>query len=302
LRENLNLILFVDDMAFIHPLIAEDSENDLQADITGISGCINSLTLKLNAQKCKYQVIHLTTRPSDTRLSLNIAGVELERAETYRYLGVEVDDRLTFSTQTQKVAAKAKQGIGALSRALRKWAPTNVLRTAITAITIPALFYGIETWYPANATSQQQLERVLRFAARLLTNDFRRDVSHKELMTTAQLLPVGRQVKLRQLTLIKKYMDGTRFIPLFVFPLESESINVERRSSARLKEKQGKHSLTLKVFTSQRNDREDKLAAARARLLWNELDEVVARAPLKTFLAHIRGESDQTDVVTMGNL
>jgi hypothetical protein len=74
--------------------------------------------------------------------------------------------------QVKKSISKARQGIGVMNRMLRKWASVHILKQAISSIVFPSLFYGIEVWFPHTCHLQNQLEKVNKFAARLILNDF----------------------------------------------------------------------------------------------------------------------------------
>jgi hypothetical protein len=74
---------------------------------------------------------------------------------------------------------------------------------------------------------------------------------------------------------IKKYMDGSRYMPEDVFQLLPPNPN---RRSIRLQSLTNNHSLVLATNDTQKNSREDKLSAAHMRVLWNLLDEETVRA------------------------
>ncbi len=82
---------------------------------------------------------------------------------------------------------------------------------------------------------------------------------------------------------IKKYIDGSRFIPSEVFVLEQPH---PYRASSRLAQKKKKHSLQLI-----NNEREKNLAAAIMRSLWNALDEEMVRSSERNFKKQIQDGS-----------
>jgi len=209
-----------------------------------------------------------------------LEGIQLERVSTYRYLGVNIDSRLDFSFHTQCIATSAKRGIGALCHSIRKWAPKQILCTSITAIVLPAFLYAIEVWYPPHLKDKVKLERVNKFAARLILNVFDKQVTYDELLKKLSWKPIYRVVAERRLLLIRKYLEGKRFAPNFLFPLELAN---EYRHSERIKCKLHKHSLSLMIMSSQKNVLEVKLAAAHMRILWNSLDETLIKLPFNEF-------------------
>jgi hypothetical protein len=126
------------------------------------------------------------------------------------------------------------------------------------------------------------VERINKFIARLITNDFCRNSEYDELLTVAKIKPIFRIVAERQLINIKKYMDGVRIIQTEVFQLAPPT---NHQFSQRIAEKDDQHSLVLKVVKSVKNRREENLAAAQMRRLWNALNEDDVRLPLKQFLS-----------------
>jgi hypothetical protein len=77
-------------------------------------------------------------------------------------------------------------------------------------------------------------------------------------------------------------MDGVRIIHPEVFQLAPPT---NHRFSHRIAEKDDQHSMVLKVVKSVKNRREENLAAAQVRRLWNALKEDDVRLPLKQFLS-----------------
>ena len=163
--EETRLILYADDLVLIKPLYQEDSITSLQEDIDKIAACIDQLQLALNVNKTQFVVISLAHATGRHHIKLTLNGEEIIQVQAYRYLGVEIDENFNFGAQAYKAALKTKQGIGAISRQIRKWATSEVLSKAITIIAIPALLYGIEIWFPPGDKHQRIVERVNKYAA-----------------------------------------------------------------------------------------------------------------------------------------
>jgi hypothetical protein len=263
------LILYADDMVLVHPLNSENAIVEIQDDINKINERICALQLQFNSKKCKFQIITLSRTKTDSSISFKIGNDQLEQVSTFRYLGVYVDENFTFAMQSQVIAAKTKLAVGELNRTVRKWAPRTVFMEAVTKLAFPLYLYAIEVWFPPIEKERQRLEKVVKFAARLSLNNFRSDVSYLELLEKLKWKSVSRMVAERRLITIRKYLDGTKYIPNGVFEVATSNNN---RFSQRLKEQKNRESFLLATF-SQKNALEDKLSAAQMRLLWNELKE-----------------------------
>jgi hypothetical protein len=282
-----NIILYADDIVLIHPLLTDASIQQLQEDIDKIGKSTETLGLQLNVSKCNFVLLSLSkTQTSPVKLFLN--GQALKQVPSYKYLGVEIEEKFNFSRQTMITTMNAKRGIGALNRALRKWAPATILNTAITSIVLPALHYAIEVWYPPNECHQRQLEKVIKFAARLVLNDFKRESTYEELLGRLNWKPMSRIVAERRLICVAKYLDGTRFVPTDILVLQPPSTN---RCSQRIGTKRKTHRLQLVVNRSQKNSLEEKLAIEKMKVLWNALPEEVVFLPFSTFRERVYNEN-----------
>jgi hypothetical protein len=228
----------------------------------------------------------LSKQRSLSKIPLTLKGTALIQVPSYKYLGVEIDDGLTFGPQTSQTVAKTKQAVGALCRTIRKWAPKDIFVTAISSYVLPAFMYAIEIWFPPHEKYQIKLEKVLKYATRLYTNDFNHSTSYEELLVKTKLHPLYRTVMERRLMAIKRYMDADRFIPDSVFPLNQ---NEGTRRSERIKFQ--RHDLQLKTFQDQKNNIEDRLAAANMRNLWNVLPQETIYMKREKFKCEISSDS-----------
>jgi exonuclease III len=281
------IILYADDVALIKPVTDSESLIHLQSDIHLIDDHVGSLGLSLNHKKCKFVQFSLS-RARSQRMTLLLSGNTMEQVNSYRYLGVELDERLSFSTHTSKSVLKAKQGIGLVCRSLRKWAPKNILKTAITSIILPALLYAIEVWYPGGDCQQKQIEKLIKYAARLVLNNFRTDISYEALLDDLKWKSLSRVVMERRLLCVKKYLDGTRFTVDGVFSLQPPPTS---RFSQRILSQKQRHQYQLALSNSQRNTLERRLAIEKMKELWNALPERVACLPFKAFKNEILSQS-----------
>jgi exonuclease III len=288
LSNDSELVLYADDLTLIHPICNSSSEMELQSDINLISSTINNLGLQMNSRKCKYLQISLSRLPV-APLTLYIQDEPLERTSQYKYLGVEVEEKFDFEAQTKKAVVKAKQAIGVLNRCTRKWASAQVLSYAINTIALPILLYAIEVWYPPHKFLRVQIERVNKFAARLITNDFNSNTPYDLLLNKTKWRSIHRRVTERRLSNVKKYMDGSRFVHEDIYKLSSYSTT--QRSSQRLREKRVQNSLALEPHSNQKNQLEAKMVINQTIMAWNWLSEEMVRSSFSKFSTAILSDS-----------
>jgi hypothetical protein len=77
---------------------------------------------------------------------------------------------LCFKEHVTRMAKKFKQAIGALCRTIR--APRTVFGELYKTTIEPMVTYSLESWYPYQVTLQNKIERIKKFAVKLVTNNF----------------------------------------------------------------------------------------------------------------------------------
>src|SRR4051794_17335573 len=103
---------------------------------------------------------------SNGQYDLEIGEEKIEQVQQFRYLGIEMDPKLSYNNHTAKVSTKCRQAIGALCRTIRKWAPKAAFEKLYKITIEPILLYAIESWYPSQMVLQNTIERVKKFAAK----------------------------------------------------------------------------------------------------------------------------------------
>ena len=276
--ENASVILYADDLVYVKPLIQEKDWSDMALDVALIQSAFQSLSLKLNARKCKLMRMSISRQPFD--LSVKVAGEDLEVVEEYKYLGVVIDPEMTFREHCRRTVSRARQAIGALSRSMRKWVPRSVFARVYRGSIEPVLLYGMDACYPSQVGLQNQLERTHRFAARLASNDFSSEyvgVLRKLGWSSMQQMAVE-----RSLTLCWSLVRKRRVLPEGVLELRSEAEGEGERRSRRIG-----HPLEV-VLTKSKKSHVTAMPFNNIKRLWNALTpeevETASKAEFKTAL------------------
>ena len=108
--------------------------------------------------------------PSCT-IPILINDIPIPIVDSFRYLGVILDNKLTFSYHISNVAKKVSRSVGIISK-LRHYAPTSILLKLYYAILHPHLLYGIIIWGSTYKSYLQKLVSLQNKGLRLLTNNF----------------------------------------------------------------------------------------------------------------------------------
>lgn len=106
--EDSTVKLFADDtMIFVSGESAGELETKLQAALNKLENWLNENKLKMNASKTKYMVIRSSRKDLSREIRVRTKrGEELERITTMKYLGVLLDNRLTFKDHCDYILKK----------------------------------------------------------------------------------------------------------------------------------------------------------------------------------------------------
>ena len=97
---------------------AHSATETLQQDFDRLQHSLFNLKLVLNADKTKYMIFSRSSNITDDRLHhiTTLTGHNIERVFEYKYLGIWLDQKLTFKFHINTLASKLKQKIGYLYR------------------------------------------------------------------------------------------------------------------------------------------------------------------------------------------
>ncbi len=151
----------------------------------------------------KYQLLHLSRKQRfglDHPLQLNERQC-IEARQFVRYLGVEIDRKLSWNQHIKETRSKATKSIGALARIVGSTWGGNYksMRQLYQAIVVPQLTYCCSAWYQPehtighNKTHLTSLQRVQTQATRKITGAFKA-TSTPALDIEAHLLPIKQQL------------------------------------------------------------------------------------------------------------
>uniref|UniRef100_A0A914C3N3 Reverse transcriptase domain-containing protein n=1 Tax=Acrobeloides nanus TaxID=290746 RepID=A0A914C3N3_9BILA len=253
--------MYADDLAYLKPVSTGSDENELREDIQTLVNKYKEIALDLNSKKTKWMALSPGKR--NHQLNLHIDGEEIERVDTFKYLGVDLDHKMCFKNHVARITTKCRQVIGALNRTVRKFAPRKVFEKLYQTTVEPIMNYAIETWYPSQVHLQTSVERVKRYAARLTTNNF--TASYQDHLKTLNWKPICQLATERRATLMFKYHYGMREIPS-----EALARNTTRRFSARTGHELQYHLLNASSTTTLHS------SANTMKRIWNAQPTTIA--------------------------
>jgi hypothetical protein len=120
--------------------------------------------LSLNVSKTKELIVDYRKRRSE-QAPININGVVVERVESFKFLGVNITNDLSWSKHTKTVVKRARQHLFPLRRLKRFDMGPQILKMLYSCTFESNLTGCITAWYVnSSASDHKVLQRVVRMA------------------------------------------------------------------------------------------------------------------------------------------
>lgn len=162
-----SVIKFADDTTIVG-LISGGDESAYRNEVERLAGWCTENNLALNTSKTKELIVDFRRKKTDFQ-PLVISGDNVERASNFRFLGVHLEEHLTWSTNTSATIKKAHQRLYFL-RVLRKNHLTQELLVSFYRCSIESILtYCICVWFwSCTAAERKALQRVVNTAQKII--------------------------------------------------------------------------------------------------------------------------------------
>ena len=160
------LKLFADDSLLYNQIKTQQDTDNLQSDLNNLITWSETWQMKFNPQKCEtMRISRISTQPQTIPHNYHINSTPLTPVQTVKYLGIHIDDKLSFTTHVKEVCKKATNVLHLLMRSLKK-ANSKTRETAYKSVCRPILEYATIIWSPHKQKLIKLLEAINRKAFR----------------------------------------------------------------------------------------------------------------------------------------
>ena len=236
----LTRIKFADDMALVARLKDEHSLSQYFEFINFLTSWFGSSFLALNVQKTK-EICFEESRARDASLvrPVMINHETVEQVESFKYLGIVLDKKISFSLHVDSVCKKANQRLYLLRKLKSFDVDPVILETVYRSLIESILTFNVIAWF-GNLTvkDKAKLTRVVKLAGKIVGHEQRsisglyelfcrrkggkivRDPTHP-LHDAFKMLPSGRRLRT---PVAKRNLYKRSFIPTAIGILNSQRL------------------------------------------------------------------------------
>ena len=228
--EVLNPIMFADDtnLFFSHSDINLLFDK-MNKELTDVSNWFNANKLSLNVKKTKFSFFHKSSKKDNIPLRLsnrNINGFTTERESSIKFLGVWIDENLTWRDHVHTVENKIAKNIGLLYQG-KHYLDDNCLKQIYFAYTHAYLNYANIAWSSTHKTKLKKVQSKQRHALRIIFNQSKTSPSEPLFLSlnVLNVYQINIFQSVRFMHKIKNKNDLHIFLKLFDVPCHAYPTN-----------------------------------------------------------------------------
>ncbi len=147
---------------------AEDAAK-FQQDLTNLQKWEDDWLMSFNPDKCQF--LRVTNKKKTSPATYSIHGHELKQVDSAKYLGIDIDSKLTWNGHIDCITKKAF-GTKVFQQRNTSCCPRKIKVNCYTTFVHPSLECVSLVWSPHTQKNIKKLESIKRRSARYVMNDF----------------------------------------------------------------------------------------------------------------------------------
>lgn len=270
--------LFADDTSIFFPhsdiLTLELTVN---RELCHVWDWLGANKLTLNVSKSNFILFHPPQRRA-RNITLKINNQEIVQQKSCKYLGVYLDENLSWKEQISNVKLKLSRGLGIIAK-LRHYLPQSMIKLIYYSFFQPYINYGILNWACAPTSTLEPVRTKTNVAVRLMT--FSDPYANSTpLFKQLNILNFNHSVCLNLGTLFWKLNNN--MLPNCIKDIFTHHHHSNGRSQRII-------TRTSRYIPICRTQYKTRFATSQGLLFWNNLPEKIRKLQsLPQFVAHLR--------------
>ena len=277
LQEGFKLRLFADDSnVFIADHDFSNLKHKLISALTSLTNWFNANKLTLNLAKTSYSIFSKRKIPEQLN-SIKINSENIYRVDAVKYLGLTVDDKLSWEKHAEELCQKLTKTINAF-KIVKRYIPEDRKMNLYYAYIHSRIQYGCELYSCCNKKTLKQIQTKQNRSIKALYN-----LDHltptKQMHKDLKLLMVEDIGKINTLKFVHNQRNNKTPIVFKNYFIENRAIH--QHNTRQTKDLHNTHA---------NSNKKQQLIKRRGTKLWNELPQSI-RMPggtLKTFTKHVK--------------
>ena len=193
--------LFADDcLIWIAENDVAEAIRKIMIDLENISFLLKQLKLKLNSLKSKYMIIGDHNLTSEYHLVID--DQEIERVQKMKYLGVIIDDRLSFKDHCEYITKKMSKKVNFLRR-IRNRLDLDTALMLFKSLITPHVDFCSSILFLLNDNEIRSIQLIQNRAMRIILN-CARETSIRSMLQRTSLLTIRQQINYNVILLMFK--------------------------------------------------------------------------------------------------
>ena len=200
--------LYADDtQIYAPPANFADLVAKLNKDLENIVKLLSQNKLQLHTKKTKVMFIgssyNLKNKVGDGQVMINDKPVT--RYTSFRCLGVELDEKLSWEDHIDSICKKGGTGIGIMKR-VKPFLPYETLQNLYNSLVLPYFDYCSPLWDNCGSLLKEKIQKLQNRAARVMTGA--NYVRSSDLLQAMSWKNLNDRLKLNKLVLIYKILNN----------------------------------------------------------------------------------------------
>ena len=199
------IILYADDtVTYYSSTYMLDLERKLNFDLATISNWFSSNLLTLNISKCNFVIFGNSRKLKLVNdVSLKVNSIAIDRSDSFKYLGVVINQTMSWSEHIDSISTKINQRIGMIKR-IRHLLPLHAKLTPYNCLIIPLFDYRDTVWGDKNNDTLMGQRQVLQNKATKVLLNLPPRSSSTEALDRLDLKTLSK----RRCVMMHKYLSG----------------------------------------------------------------------------------------------
>ena len=212
--------LYADDVLLYRVISNEADTICLQNDLFTLENWANTWQIKFNPSKCIH--VAITRKKTSIKHCYQIHSQQIQQSNSAKYLGVVIDQHLTWKEHVNNICSKAIKAKAFLQRNLHQ-CPASVKSNCYTSLVRPILEYAAVVWSPHLQCQKNQIEKIQRSAARFVTNDFSYHSSVTSMLTHLKWPSLEQRRNFLKLIMFYKILNDLVDVSITLAPLSTST-------------------------------------------------------------------------------